>query len=128
MMATETLTEIPEDRPFWPAVRRGLRKRCPNCGQGRVLRGYLKLRDSCDHCGLDLTKARADDGPAYLTILVVGHLMIAAMLEVFIQFRPDPLVMALVFLAGTIVLSLILLPVFKGMIVAIQWSKRMHGL
>jgi uncharacterized protein (DUF983 family) len=121
----------PEDqpeRPFWPAVRTGWRGRCPNCGEGRVLQGYLKLKPTCEHCGLELSKARADDGPAYLTILVVGHLMVAAMLEVFIVYRPEPWTMVAIFGAGTVALSLFLLPRFKGVFVGIQWAKRMHGL
>jgi len=127
-MAMETITAQVEDRPFWPAVRKGWRKRCPNCGEGRVLQGYLKLRDRCDCCELDLTRARADDGPAYLTILVVGHLMVASMLHVFVAYRPEPWVMLAVFGTGTVALSLFLLPRFKGVFVGIQWAKRMHGL
>lgn len=127
-MATTTNTPRPEDRPFWPAVRKGWHKRCPQCGEGRVLRGYLKLNDRCDSCDLDLTRARADDGPAYLTILVVGHLMVATMLHVFIAYRPEPWQMAAIFGTGTVVLSLFLLPRFKGVFVGIQWAKRMHGL
>lgn len=127
-MTTQTISALVEERPLGPAVRRGLRKRCPQCGEGRVLEGYLKLKDSCDSCGLDLTLARADDGPAYLTILVVGHLMVAAMLHVFMAYRPGPLEMLAVFGVGTVVLSLFLLPRFKGLFVGIQWAKRMHGL
>jgi uncharacterized protein (DUF983 family) len=127
-MATDTISTPPTERPFWPAVRRGWRGRCPNCGEGRVLKGYLKLETECGHCGLDLTKSRADDGPAYLTILVVGHLAVAAMMHVFIAYRPEPWVMAVGFLIFATVLSLILLPRFKGVFVGIQWAKRMHGL
>ncbi|MGI3184206.1 DUF983 domain-containing protein [Nioella aestuarii] len=127
-MATETISAQVEERPFWPAVRKGWRKRCPQCGEGHVLQGYLKLKDSCEHCGLDLTKTRADDGPAYLTILIVGHLMVAGMLHVFMAYRPSPLEMLTIFGIGTVALSLFLLPRFKGIFVGIQWAKRMHGL
>ena len=127
-MAAETMIDEGAERPFWPSVRRGLRGRCPRCGEGRVLRGYLKLRDECDCCGLDLTKTRADDGPAYLTILIVGHLMVAGMLHVFMAYRPSPMEMLAIFGIGTVALSLFLLPRFKGVFVGIQWAKRMHGL
>jgi uncharacterized protein (DUF983 family) len=33
------------------AIRRGLKKRCPNCGQGKVFRSYFKLNESCSVCG-----------------------------------------------------------------------------
>lgn len=118
---------LPNDRPTWPAVFRGWRRRCPNCGQGQMLRGYLKLRGECPVCHLDLTKARADDGPAYLTILIVGHLMAPMLHIVFVNFRPEPLVLATTFTVGCVGLSLYLLPRLKGVIVAFQWSRFMHG-
>ena len=62
------------------ALKRGLLHRCPNCGQGRLYRAYLKVVDACESCGQELGKYRADDGPAYFTILLVGHLVVAPML------------------------------------------------
>ena len=70
---------------------------------------------------------RADDGPAYLTILIVGHIMAPTLLIAFVKFRPDPLILATVFAIGCVALSLYLLPRLKGMIVALQWAKRLHG-
>lgn len=116
-----------DDRPLGRSMLRGLRCRCPACGKGRVLRGYLKVRDACPACGEDLSHQRADDGPAYLTILIVGHLMIPLMAAFFIAFRPEPWQMIALFGTGSIVLSAVLLPLMKGMLVAIQWSRRMHG-
>lgn len=116
-----------EDRPMRPAVLRGWRRCCPACGAGPMLRGYLKVRESCPVCGEAFHHHRADDGPAYLTILIVGHLMAPLLLFIFIEYRPDPLVLASLFSVGAVALSLYLLPRLKGMVVAIQWAKRMHG-
>ncbi|KFI31762.1 hypothetical protein CDV50_07270 [Haematobacter massiliensis] len=115
------------ERPFWPAVLRGWRGRCPACGEGRIMEGYLKVRQSCPSCGEDLSHQRADDGPAYLTILVVGHIMAPLILVVFNAWRPSPLVLITTFSIGTVGLSLWLLPRFKGALVGLQWAKRMHG-
>ena len=119
--------DLLEDRPLGPAMRRGWRLRCPNCGAGPLLRGYLKVRESCPVCGEALHHQRADDGPAYLTILIVGHLMAPLILWSFVRFRPDPLILASVFSVCTVALSLYLLPRLKGVLVAIQWARRMHG-
>jgi uncharacterized protein (DUF983 family) len=116
-----------EDRPVGPAVMRGWRLRCPNCGAGPLLKGYLTVREACPVCSEDLHHQRADDGPAYLTILVVGHLMAPLILWSFVRYRPDPMTLAAIFTVGTVALSLYLLPRFKGMVVAVQWAKRMHG-
>lgn len=129
-MTTQSLPLPPlpdEDRPLQPALLRGWRRRCPNCGSGPMLKGYLKVRDTCPVCGEELHHHRADDGPAYLTILIVGHLMAPLILIVFMKWRPDPLVLAAVFSVGTVALSLWLLPRLKGAMVAVQWAKRMHG-
>lgn len=116
-----------DDRPMRPAIWRGWRGRCPACGSGPLLRGYLKVRDHCPVCGEELYHQRADDGPAYLTILIVGHLMAPLLLFAFLEYRPNPLVLAAAFSIGAVALSLFLLPRLKGVLVAIQWAKRMHG-
>jgi uncharacterized protein (DUF983 family) len=118
---------VEDDRPLGPAMLRGWRRKCPNCGTGPLLRGYLKVRDACPVCGEDLHHQQADDGPAYLTILIVGHLMAPAILFAFVQYRPDPLVLATVFSVATVAMSLFLLPRLKGVLVGIQWARRMHG-
>nr|WP_245544333.1 DUF983 domain-containing protein [Oceanicola granulosus] len=106
---------------------RGFRRRCPNCGEGPMFTGYLKVADRCPVCREELYHHRADDGPAYLTILVVGHIMAPLFHVVFTHFRPEPLVMATLFTVGCVALSLYLLPRLKGFVVGLQWAKRMHG-
>ena len=115
------------ERPLWPAVWKGWRCRCPKCGSGRLLSGYLKVRDTCQVCRQELHHHRADDGPAYLTILIVGHLMAPLLHIVFVRFRPEPLILFTIFAVGCIGLSLYLLPRLKGVIVAFQWARGMHG-
>ena len=124
---TDMTAQLDDDRPMRPAMLRGWRRRCPACGEGRMFEGYLKVRPACPSCGEDLSHHRADDGPAYLTILIVGHLMAPLIMVAFVEFRPSPLVLASTFSAGCVALSLYLLPRLKGVIVGIQWAKRMHG-
>jgi uncharacterized protein (DUF983 family) len=116
-----------EDRPLGQAMWRGWRRCCPACGSGPMLQGYLKVRAQCPVCGEALHHHRADDGPAYLTIVLVGKLLTPFMFWVFVAYRPDPVVMATLFCTLAVALSLYLLPRLKGMLVGIQWSRRMHG-
>lgn len=118
---------VAADRPLWPALAKGWRRRCPCCGAGPLLSGYLTVRDTCAVCREELHHHRADDGPAYLTILIVGHLMAPLLLIVFEQFRPEPLVLFTIFAIGTVALSLYLLPRLKGAMIAFQWARQMHG-
>ncbi len=115
------------ERPLRPALIKGWARRCPCCGNGPLFSGYLKVRDSCAVCGEDFTPQRADDGPAYLTILVVGHLMAPLLMFVFTRFRPEPITMITGFSIFTVALSLYLLPRLKGAMIGLQWAKRMHG-
>ena len=92
-----------------------------------MLRSYLKVRDTCPVCREELHHQKADDGPAYLTILIVGHILGFALHILFVHFRPDPWTLALTLSAITISASLFMLPRMKGLVVAYQWAKRMHG-
>ena len=106
---------------------RGWHRRCPQCGTGRLFTGYLTVATACPDCAESFAAQRADDGPAYLTILIVGHLMAPLFLWSYFKWEPAPAVMIAVFTAGTVGLSLYLLPRLKGALVALQWAKRMHG-
>ncbi|MCU0800208.1 MAG: DUF983 domain-containing protein [Rhodobacteraceae bacterium] len=125
--AMPQITDETEDRPTKPALRRGWQRCCPNCGEGRLFTGYLTVAATCTACGESFVAQRADDGPAYLTILIVGHVMAPLFLWSYFRWQPSPLVMSVVFTAGTVALSLYLLPRLKGALVALQWAKRMHG-
>ena len=109
------------------AIRRGLAGRCPNCGKGRLFARFLKAVPICAQCGERLDLHRADDLPAYLVILIVGHIVVGAMLA-FEAFGTSPIwLQMLVWPTITLVLALLLLQPVKGAIIALQWALRMHG-
>ncbi len=116
-----------ESRDTKTALKNGVRLRCPKCGKGKLFQSYLKVESNCDACGLDLTPQRADDGPAYVVILLVCHIAGVAMHLMYKPFVDNPLALALIVSIGAIVLSLTMLPPVKGAFVAIQWAKGMHG-
>jgi uncharacterized protein (DUF983 family) len=126
-MTDRALRRAEDARDARTAMMRGWRRRCPSCGEGALFGGFLKVVPACAHCGEDLSHQRADDGPAYLTILIVGHLMAPLLILAWTELRPDPLTLALSFSAGTVALSLWLLPRLKGVIVGLQWAHRLHG-
>ena len=119
--------DLGEARPVRKSLLRGWRRRCPSCGSGPLMRDYLTVRNCCPVCAEELHHHRADDGPAWATILISGHLLASLMLIVFETFRPEGWMMALGFSIIFLLLSLFLLPRLKGVFVALQWAKRMHG-
>ena len=115
-------------RPLGEAIRRGLVGRCPACGRGRLFRAYLKLNSVCTICGEDLSHARADDAPAYLTMLVVCHIVGGGILFSDSALPRMPLIpTALLWLMVTMLASLLILPRMKGAVVGQQWALCMHG-
>jgi uncharacterized protein (DUF983 family) len=118
----------PPPRDTWAALKRGLRGQCPACGEGRILHGYLKVNDACPSCHEEFHHHRADDFPPYITIFVVGHVLGAAMFTVDETWPDLPMTFHfLVWPTLCILLSLWLLPIFKGGLIAYQWALRMHG-
>lgn len=109
------------------ALRRGWSGTCPRCGHGRLFTGYLKLSCRCTACGLDLSPQRTDDGPAYLTILIVGHLVVPLMPLLYRSFDPTPWALALCLSTLALALSLWLLPRIKGAMLGLQWARALHG-
>ena len=105
---------------------RGLAGHCPECGQGRIFYRYLKVSPVCGHCGHDLDQYPSDDGPAYFTILLVGHAIVLPMLLFpFVWRAPVAIVIpaVLIPLAG---LTLIALPRVKGAVIGLLYALRVR--
>src|SRR5246500_1197688 len=120
-------TGLVEKRDVWAALKRGFRGRCPRCGQGKLFRAFLKTADNCSACGLDFTPHRADDLPAYLVIVIVGHIVVPLALWIETDYAPAVWLQLAIYLPLTVVLSLALLQPVKGAVVGFQWAMRMHG-
>jgi uncharacterized protein (DUF983 family) len=104
----------------------GLRCRCPRCGEGPLFAGYLKLAPVCTSCGLDLRFADSGDGPAVFVIFLVAPIVMILALVVGALFNPPPLVHLALWIPLTLILSLLALPPFKGVMVALQFHHDAH--
>jgi uncharacterized protein (DUF983 family) len=116
-----------DKRDIWVSMKRGFRGRCPRCGEGRLFRAFLKVDDVCPACGLDLTPQRADDLPAYLVIVIVGHVVVLTALWIETDYSPPVWLQLAVYLPSASIASLILLQPVKGAVVGMQWALQMHG-
>ncbi len=124
---TWTAGAVQPKRDIWQAMRRGFRGRCPKCGEGRLFRAFLKVADSCTACGQDFSHHRADDLPAYLVIVIVGHIVVPLALWIETEYAPPVALQLAIYLPLTLVASLTLLQPVKGAVVGLQWAMRMHG-
>jgi len=104
------------------AIFRGLRSRCPSCGQASLYRAYLKPVDACPSCNEVWSEVRADDGPAWATMLVVLHVL-APLFHLVAFGEHMSLGMGIIVLSAiAVIFSLWLLPRMKGLFMAIIWA------
>lgn len=114
-------------RRLGQAIWRGLLCRCPNCGDGRLFRAFLKPVDCCEVCGEELFHQRADDLPPYLVILVLGHLVVGGyMIADMLHHLPLWATLA-IWVPITIFAALAIIQPIKGGVIGLQWALRMHG-
>lgn len=115
------------DRPLRPALALALRGRCPACGEGRMFSHFLKPSPCCDHCGASWDKSRADDCPAYIVILLLGHILVPLMIEVNSALAIPLGVQAALWPCLAVILALFMIQPAKAAVIAFQWSRRMDG-
>ncbi|MBA4013099.1 MAG: hypothetical protein C0481_14630 [Phenylobacterium sp.] len=107
---------------FVQSMLRGLKGRCPACGEGKLFSRYLKVQPTCSHCELNLAKYPADDGPAYFTILIVGHLVVAPLLIFPVIWEASPAIVLPATLIPLAIVTLLLLHVTKGWFIGLLYA------
>ncbi|KQM14763.1 DUF983 domain-containing protein [Novosphingobium sp. Leaf2] len=112
---------------FTQALLRGVRSHCPRCDKGHLFRKWLKPRERCPVCMLDLTPQRADDFPAYIAMLVTGHLMAPLIIALSVDWDMGPVAMMAILVPLAIAMMLGMLQPAKGGVIALQWWFGMHG-
>lgn len=120
-------TGLPERPGLWQAIKRGWAQQCPRCGDAPAYRRFLKVVDTCDGCGEELSEYRADDAPPYFTILIVGHVVVPLMLMLEQTAHPPLWVHAVLWGVVSLGLTLWLLPRVKGAVLALMMHLRMKG-
>ena len=100
--------------------------RCPVCGKGRLFKSYLKVAESCSNCGQNFKAADTGDGPVVFVILIAGFATCAGLMVSVLVYNWPMLWLLSVWPAFGVVLSLILMPVLKGLMVASQMKNRVR--
>jgi uncharacterized protein (DUF983 family) len=115
------------DRPLWPALRQALRNRCPACNAAPLFPRFLRTDIECSGCGQSWENHQADDFPAYIVILLLGHILVPLMIEVNFAFAIPMPVQAVLWPGIALVLAIAMIQPAKGAVIAFQWSRRMNG-
>jgi uncharacterized protein (DUF983 family) len=115
------------ENPTREAFVRGLMERCPSCGKGHLFGNYLKPVESCAECGTHFGHIRADDGPAWATVMVVGHIVVALLFAVEATITLPLWISITGFALLSLVLVLALLQRAKGAFIGMIWSMGATG-
>ena len=99
----------------------GLAGRCPNCGEGFLFEGFLKVAPSCEACGYDFSKADSGDGPAVFVIMIAGFAVVGAALWAEVNFNPPLWLHFLLWIPLATILSLALTRMLKGVLINLQY-------
>ena len=127
-LASRAAPTLPKMRnETFDTLLKGFRGYCPACGKGRMFRAYLKVADACPACGEELHHHRADDFPAYLVIIITGHILVPIVLGVEVAFAPPMWLSIPLWLTLATAMCVSLLQPVKGAVVALQWHLHMHG-
>ena len=107
-------------------ILRGVKSRCPTCGEGKLFQRYLVFRDECDACGQDFRSADTADGPAFfagflIMIIFAPFYFILPMLEMALWLK---IVAWVVLLSSMIGAALALLPPFKAVLFNLQLANK----
>ncbi|ODT60723.1 MULTISPECIES: DUF983 domain-containing protein [Paracoccus] len=105
------------------AIMRGLANRCPACGEGQLMQGYLTLNPVCAHCDAPLGRYPAADGPAFFTMTIMLLVLIPLLGLVWGIWRPEPLMLLAITGFVMTALTLILLRLIKGAFIGYLWAK-----
>lgn len=98
--------------------------RCPICKQGKLFCGFLKVCDTCSHCGSSFVKAGTGDGPVVFVILIAGFAACFGMMYMELAFSPPLWLQLAVWLPLSGLLSLVLMRPLKGLMIASQLKHR----
>lgn len=105
-------------------IGKGLRCRCPRCGEGALFQGFLQLRPRCEACGLDYSFADAGDGPAIFVILLAGFIVVFAALITEVLYQPPLWLHAALWLPLILIVTLLPLRSMKGLLIALQYHHK----
>ena len=111
---------------FGTLLWRGFRRTCPRCGKSDIFSHFLRLKD-CENCGQPLKQIRADDFPPYLTMFVVGHVVVPLLLITERTMQPSVWVHLSIWLPLSAFMIYFLLPRFKGLVVGWMMHLGLHG-
>lgn len=106
------------------ALGRGLRTRCPRCGEGALFRRWLETHERCTACQLVY---QPDQGDTLLFMIITDRIpLLAGIAAVYFGFRSSSLPLMFAFLTAMIVPMLATLRQRQGLALALSYLSRLY--
>jgi len=109
-----------------PSLMSGLKCRCPRCGEGRLFQGFLKLRPSCEKCGLDYSFADPADGAAFFVMMTMAFPATAFGIWIELAYEPALWIHIVTTLPFLLLNCVPPIRPIKGMLIASQYANKAH--
>jgi len=122
-----TTTDSRAARDWKKAVLAGMTDHCPSCGQAPLFARGLRTVSHCPSCGQDWSAQRADDFPAYLVILVLGHVLVPIVVMVNMAWDLPLGVQMIGWCVLAVLIAVLMIRPAKGAVIGAQWALRMGG-
>ena len=94
---------------------------CPRCGKAPIFQRLIVFMPRCPACGLDMAQFNVDDGAASFLILIVGAIVTGLAMWLELTRSPPWYVHVMLWLPLTLMLSLGLMRLVKGVLLALEF-------
>jgi uncharacterized protein (DUF983 family) len=107
----------------WNSLKNGLRRKCPRCGEGHVLDGWMTVAPRCEVCHLVYER---DPGDTWGFWIVADRIPLAvAIALVYFGLGPASWMRGALFLAAFGILQVATIPNRVGFVVALDYLTRL---
>jgi uncharacterized protein (DUF983 family) len=117
------VSNLNDEKRSWPSIWRGIRCKCPRCGQGWLFHHYLEQVDNCPSCNEPLARYKVGLFLPLVVITLMVHIIGFVMLEMELSGRDSPLMYIWVLVPLSVTVPLAILPPSKGAIIGLMWAK-----
>jgi len=120
---TDKFGPPPQHGSIWPRLWRGMKLRCPRCGDGKLFRAYLKPVEQCSACKQHWGHVRADLAPAWAAMTISAHITVLIWHFAFWRTEIPSWQLTTYLCVIAVGIALLVLPPMKGLFMAIIWAK-----
>src|SRR5262245_2229467 len=115
---------MPDTLNPWKALTNGLRRRCPHCGEGALLEGWLTLRARCPACGMVYERSPGD---AWAFWIIGDRIPVfVAIAAVYFGVAPRSWGQGVLFIAAIVLVLVVTIPQRLGVVTALDYLSRRY--